>query len=171
MCFDFLYNNVFLTYFLFYELLRESWSTMCIGLHTKYPLFSTDFDETWISSTDFSKNTQMTNFMKILPVGAELFHADGWTDMTKLIVAFRILRTRLKTSDTRHKMFNTTINYKRVHKNECTTHISINPILTLLSTKQSEWQSNKPQTITLEWFILNLPSSCTVQSTYTVTRS
>jgi len=27
--------------------------------------------------------------MKILPVGTELFHADGQTDMTKLIVAFR----------------------------------------------------------------------------------
>jgi hypothetical protein len=27
--------------------------------------------------------------MKIRPVGAELFHADGQTDMTKLIVAFR----------------------------------------------------------------------------------
>ena len=27
--------------------------------------------------------------MKILPMGAELFHADGQTDMTKLIVAFR----------------------------------------------------------------------------------
>jgi len=31
--------------------------------------------------------------MKIHPVGAELFHADrqadGWTDMTKLIVTFR----------------------------------------------------------------------------------
>jgi hypothetical protein len=27
--------------------------------------------------------------MKIRPVGAELFHADGLTDMTKLIVAFR----------------------------------------------------------------------------------
>jgi hypothetical protein len=27
--------------------------------------------------------------MKILPVIAELFHADGQTDMTKLIVAFR----------------------------------------------------------------------------------
>ena len=30
------------------------------------------------------KNTQISNFMKIRPVGAELFHADGWTDMTKL---------------------------------------------------------------------------------------
>ena len=27
--------------------------------------------------------------MKIRPVGAELFHADGRTDMTKLIVDFR----------------------------------------------------------------------------------
>ena len=27
--------------------------------------------------------------MKIRPVGAELFHADGQTDMMKLIVAFR----------------------------------------------------------------------------------
>jgi len=30
-----------------------------------------------------------SNIMKILPMGAELFHADGQTDMTKLIVAFR----------------------------------------------------------------------------------
>jgi len=27
--------------------------------------------------------------MEIRPVGAELFHAEGRTDMTKLIVAFR----------------------------------------------------------------------------------
>jgi hypothetical protein len=37
----------------------------------------------------FSKNSQIPNFMKIRPVGAELFHADRRTDMTKLIVAFR----------------------------------------------------------------------------------
>ena len=30
----------------------------------------------------FSKNTQMPNFMKIRPVGAELLHADGQTDLT-----------------------------------------------------------------------------------------
>ena len=40
-----------------------------------------------------SKNTQTSNFMKIRPVGAELFYADGradgQTDMTKLIVDFR----------------------------------------------------------------------------------
>jgi hypothetical protein len=37
----------------------------------------------------FSKNTQISNFMKIRPVGAELFHANGRTDMTKLTVASR----------------------------------------------------------------------------------
>ena len=36
----------------------------------------------------FSKNTQISNFMKIRPVGAELLHADRRTDMTKLVVAF-----------------------------------------------------------------------------------
>jgi hypothetical protein len=37
----------------------------------------------------FSKNTQIPNFMKICPVGAELLRADRRTDMTKLIVAIR----------------------------------------------------------------------------------
>ena len=37
----------------------------------------------------FAKNTQTSNFMKILPVGAELFHAYGQTDMMKLTVSFR----------------------------------------------------------------------------------
>jgi len=29
----------------------------------------------------FSKNTQMPNLINIRPVGAEMFHADGRTDM------------------------------------------------------------------------------------------
>ena len=37
----------------------------------------------------FSKNTQISNFMKIRPVGAEVFHTGGQTDMTKLMIAFR----------------------------------------------------------------------------------
>jgi hypothetical protein len=37
----------------------------------------------------FSKNTQISNFIKIHQFGAELFHVDGRTDMTKVIVAFR----------------------------------------------------------------------------------
>jgi hypothetical protein len=37
----------------------------------------------------FLKNTQITNFMKIHPVGAEVLHTDRSTDMKKLLVAFR----------------------------------------------------------------------------------
>jgi hypothetical protein len=40
------------------------------------------------SSTDFW-GTQTSSFIKIRAVGAELFHADGRTDTTKLLVAFR----------------------------------------------------------------------------------
>jgi hypothetical protein len=58
-------------------------------LHVKYPLFLSDFNETWIFSTDFRKKAQITSFIKIRPVGAELFHADGQTDMTKLRAVFR----------------------------------------------------------------------------------
>jgi len=37
---------------------------------------------------DYRKNTQISNFMEICGVEAELFHADGQTDMT-LLIAFR----------------------------------------------------------------------------------
>jgi len=35
-----------------------------------------------------SKHIQISNFVKICPVGPEFFHADRQTDVTKLIVAF-----------------------------------------------------------------------------------
>jgi len=65
----------------------------------------------------FSNNTQISNFMKIRPVEAELFHADGRaerrsdgrtdgrtdrqreTDTTKLIVAFRNFANTPKNAD------------------------------------------------------------------------
>ena len=37
----------------------------------------------------FSKNFQISNFMKIRPIGAELFHAGVKTDTTKLAITFR----------------------------------------------------------------------------------
>jgi hypothetical protein len=57
------------------------------GLHAQYPLFLSAFQETWDFLDRFS-NTQISSFMKIRPVGAELFHVGGRTVMTKLIVAF-----------------------------------------------------------------------------------
>jgi hypothetical protein len=62
---------------------------MFIGLHVKNPLCLSDFNETRISSTDFRKNLQKSNFIKIRPVGAELFLADGRSNTTKLVVSFR----------------------------------------------------------------------------------
>jgi len=44
---------------------------MHVSLHVKYQLFLTDFGETWIFSTDFRIEYQIS--WKIRPVGAELF--------------------------------------------------------------------------------------------------
>jgi hypothetical protein len=65
-------------------------------------MYSTDYSsQILIKKFEFfpeisSKNLQIQNFIKISPVGAELFHADGEadgqdgrTDVTKLILAFR----------------------------------------------------------------------------------
>ena len=60
---------------------------MSVGLHVKCPLFLSDFNEICIFST-FSKNSKISNFIKIRPVRAEFFHSDGRTEKTKLIVAF-----------------------------------------------------------------------------------
>ena len=61
---------------------------MCIGLRLKYPLFLSDFNETSIFSTGFFKNTQISDFIKIVPLAAGLCYADYETDrqknMTKL---------------------------------------------------------------------------------------
>ena len=37
-------------------------------------------------SPNITKNTQISNFMKLCPLGAKLFHADRWPDMMKLTV-------------------------------------------------------------------------------------
>jgi hypothetical protein len=65
--------------FSFWEEYRDILSYTYIDLHVKYPLFLSDFNESWIFFT-FSKNTKISNLMKIRPVGAELFHAEGQTD-------------------------------------------------------------------------------------------
>jgi hypothetical protein len=49
--------------------------------HVKYPSFSSDFNEAWNFLDLFSKNSQVSNFIKIRLVGSELFHACGRTDI------------------------------------------------------------------------------------------
>jgi hypothetical protein len=44
-----------------------------------YPLLLSDFNESRIFSTDFRKKAQIPNFVKILPVGAELLDVDRAT--------------------------------------------------------------------------------------------
>jgi len=44
----------------------------------------------------FKKNYQTSNATKIRPVGDQLFHADGWIDITELIVVFRNFANALK---------------------------------------------------------------------------
>ena len=62
---------------------------MFIDLCVKYPLFLSECNENLIFCTAFFFNFPISNFTKIRAVGSELFHADGRTDMTKLIAAFR----------------------------------------------------------------------------------
>jgi hypothetical protein len=64
---------------------------MYVGLHVKYPLFLSSFNKHLIFLTDFRKNHQISNFMKIRLMGTELFYSDGRTNITKLTVAFRNL--------------------------------------------------------------------------------
>ena len=45
--------------------------------YAKYSLFLSDFKEKRIFSTDFRKNIEISNYKKVRPQGAELFHANG----------------------------------------------------------------------------------------------
>jgi hypothetical protein len=48
------------------------------------------------------ENTRTSNFMKTRPVGAELFHVDGQTDMTKLTVTFHSSTNAPKNKSLKH---------------------------------------------------------------------
>jgi len=64
---------------------------MYIGLHAKSPLFLSDFAETNFLDR-FSKKFSIPNFVKIRPVGIELFHAERRTDRhDEVTVDFRCL--------------------------------------------------------------------------------
>jgi hypothetical protein len=77
---------------------------MCTRLRVKSRLVLSGFLYNTKTNDRFSKNPQISNFMKIYPVGIELLHWDRRDDgriMTKLTIFFAILRTRLKTENRR----------------------------------------------------------------------
>jgi hypothetical protein len=67
-------------------------SEMYTCLQVKNRLILWDFNESWIFLSGFSKN-KISNAMEIHPVVAEFIHADGRTDMAKLLVPFRYFAT------------------------------------------------------------------------------
>ena len=80
MCFDFLYN-FFLKQFSFWEKFSEILSQR----HILVCAYSGGYFCKILIQDEFSrqilkKNSQMSNFMKTLLVGADLFHEDGRTD-------------------------------------------------------------------------------------------
>ena len=66
---------------------------MYIDIHVKYPLLFQGFNESLRFSNRISKKAQILNLMKIRPMGAELFRADGRVvgqiEMSKLVYTFR----------------------------------------------------------------------------------
>jgi len=84
-----IFRQLFETFLIVRRSARDMVKKMYNGLRVKYSSFVSDFNKAGIFSRDFSKNTQISYFTKIRPVGAELFHANRRTDMTKLTVAFR----------------------------------------------------------------------------------
>jgi len=74
---------------IFFKTLVENWARYDKNVYwilCKVPVILVRFlmKHDFFFATDFRKNTQISNFMKIRPVGAEFFHADGrmawWTD-------------------------------------------------------------------------------------------
>jgi len=78
VCFYFL-NNFCLKHFSFKEELSEIRSQIYTGLQVKYPLSCQILMKLEYSWQIF-KNSPISNFMKICPVGAETFHVDRQTD-------------------------------------------------------------------------------------------
>jgi hypothetical protein len=90
MCFDFLYK-FYIKHFSFKDKFNEIWSRMSKRLHIKYPLFLSNFSETWAFLGRFFKKSSSIKFYKTSSSGNRVVpcgQTDRETEMTKLIVAF-----------------------------------------------------------------------------------
>jgi len=76
--------------FLILKEVWEIWWKMYVGLPVKYPLFVWDFNETWITSTEFRKILKyQISWIFVQWEPSRSVRTDERTDGTKLIVAFR----------------------------------------------------------------------------------
>jgi hypothetical protein len=93
VCFDFLYN-LCLKKFSFCKEFIEIFSWSYIGLHVKYPLWQSGFNEIWILSTDFLKIHKYKISRKSVQWEPSF---PMWTDgQTDKLSVFRVLQTCLK---------------------------------------------------------------------------
>ena len=92
---------------------------MYIGIIVKYALFLSDFNETWIFMTVFRKllkyeiswkSTRLEPSCSMLADG-RLGQAEGRTDMTKLMVAFRSFSHAPKNSVRDNRIFDILVHY------------------------------------------------------------
>jgi hypothetical protein len=84
-----IFCNVYLKYFFILRRIERDMIEIVYWSSCKIPLILVRVQKHLNFLDRFSKNTQIPNFMKIRPVGDELFRADGRTGTTKLIVIFR----------------------------------------------------------------------------------
>ena len=99
---------------LYSTIVRRIERNITTNAHVKHPLYMSEYHETSIFLTVFSKkkNPQISNFMKIRPAGAELFQADRRTDMTKLIVPSRSFANAPKFYFLRHTFIKTSLSVR-----------------------------------------------------------
>ena len=95
--------------------------------------------------------------MKIHPVGAELLHADGQTEMTKLVFAFRNFVNVPKNGDMFQPCFSITVR-------------SYNTYVTVLVTRYVA-VSIQTVVLTLKELVISHIHCCSVSSTCFLTRS
>jgi hypothetical protein len=89
------------------------------SLCVKYLLFLSDFNESG-ASTHFQKKTpQISNFINIRPVGADLFHADRRTER------YTIVYCKCNWVDTRWQQYSTHLHTNSTQNTENGTYITI----------------------------------------------